>query len=287
MIPYRPRVVLASLSGETGVAWARAGASEAGAARLGGIAVDEPTREAARALVARGRSEFLPDDPVAWIDEQLTSLADDPIHPGVNVRAATPEPVRRAARVCARHGATLEVNAHCRQSEMCGAGAGERLMREPDRLAAQVRAAAATGARVSVKLRAEVTGVSLPPLARRLATAGADAIHVDAMDNEGVVACVADACDAAVIANNGVRDRRTVREYLACGADAVSLGRPSDDPVVRKRVTRAVREWFEENANESARDEAAGVGEAATDESSRAAAGSRHRESARDGGVSR
>lgn len=239
------RLVLASLSGEAGVAWARAGASEADAAMLGGIALDEPTRAAARALVARGRSEFLPADPTAWIDDQLAALADAPIHPGVNVRAVDPEPVARAARICVRHGATLEVNAHCRQSEMCDAGAGERLLREPDRLAAQVRAAAETGARVSVKLRAEVDGVALPAVARRVERAGADAVHVDAMDSEGVVACVADACSLAVIANNGVRDRRTVREYLAYGADAVSLGRPSDDPVVRRRVARAVREWFD------------------------------------------
>jgi tRNA-dihydrouridine synthase len=141
----------------------------------------------------------------------------------------------------------------------------------------------------------------LPSLARRLAAAGADAVHVDAMDNEGVVACVADACDAAVIANNGVRDRRTVREYLACGADAVSLGRPSDDPVVRQRVARAVREWFADHeGSEFSRDgvspgESAGVGRRVTDESTHLASDesthlasdSSRGESARDGGVSR
>jgi tRNA-dihydrouridine synthase len=65
------------------------------------------------------------------------------------------------------------------------------------------------------------------------------------MDSEGIVAAVVAACpDAFVVANNGVRDRRTVREYLACGADAVSVGRPSDDPRVLRRVRGAVDEWF-------------------------------------------
>ena len=78
--------------------------------------------------------------------------------------------------------------------------------------------------------------------------AGADIVHVDAMDSEEVVADVVEATDAAVVANNGVRDRATVREYLACGADAVSVGRPSDDPDVLAAVRKATHEWFREAA---------------------------------------
>ena len=240
-------VALASLSGVADADWARAGADEAELAFLGGLAVDERTRTAVRKLRARDRQEFLPPDPFDWIDEQLTALSDASLRPGVNVRATEPEPIRRAARICARHDAVLEVNAHCRQAEMCAVGCGERLLADTPRLADYVAAAAETGATTSVKLRAEVDGVDLPATARRLADAGADLLHVDAMDTEGVIALVADAAPSAtVIANNGVRDRRTVREYLACGADAVSLGRPSDDPRVRRRVHAAVREWADE-----------------------------------------
>lgn len=238
------RVALASLSGEADAAWAAAGADDAGLAVLGGIALDEPTRAAARELVERQRSEFLPADPVAWIDGQCERLADEAIRPGVNVRAASPEPIARAARACASHGAVIEINAHCRQPEICRAGAGETLLRNPERLREQVRTAAASGATVSLKCRAELDGVDLPAVCRTAVEAGADAIHVDAMDTEGIVARVAAAApEATVIANNGVRGRTTVREYLAYGADAVSVGRPSDDPVVRRRVARAVREW--------------------------------------------
>ena len=241
---FQPRLALASLSGESDAAWALDAVDDAGMAFLGGIALDDATREAARALVARDRNEFLPADPVAFVDDQLARLDDAPIRAGFNVRCATRDPSRAAARACADHDAVLEINAHCRQDEMCAVGAGESLLRDPDRLADQVAAAADEGATVSVKVRAELDGVDLPALARTAVAAGADVFHVDAMDSEHVVAEVVDAADLFVVANNGVRDAATTREYLAYGADAVSVGRPSDDPVVRERVSAAVTGWF-------------------------------------------
>ena len=241
---FEPRLALASLSGVADASWARAGAAYAGAAFLGGIAVDEPTRTAARDLVDRGREEFLPPDPVAFVDTQLDALADVPLRAAVNVRAVEREPLARVAAVCARHGAVVELNAHCRQDEMCRAGAGEALLADTDRLCAQVRTVCRAGAPASVKLRAE-TGVDLPALARRLAAAGTDILHIDAMDSEPVVERVASATDRFIVANNGVRDRATVREYLGYGADAVSVGRPSDSPAVLARVREAVDEFFD------------------------------------------
>jgi TIM-barrel protein len=237
---FAPRLALASLSGEADAAWARAGSDYAGCAFLGGVSLDEPTREAARALVARDRNEFLPDDPIAFVDDQLAALADAPIRPGVNVRTTSVEPLREAARVAAAHDAILEVNAHCRQDELCAVGAGETLLADTDRLAGYVRAASDAGATVSVKVRTEVPGVDLAALAPALERAGADCLHVDAMDSERVVAEVREACTLFLVANNGVRDRATVREYLEYGADAVSVGRPSDDPRVLGRVAAAL-----------------------------------------------
>jgi TIM-barrel protein len=260
---FEPRVAVASLSGEADADWARAAAPHVGCAFLGGIALDGPTRAAARRMLDRDCTEFLPEDPLAFVDDQLGALADAPLRPAFNVRAADPGPVAEAAAVCAEHDAVLEVNAHCRQDEMCAAGAGESLLRDPDRLAAQVRAASDAGATVSLKCRAELDGVALPAVCRRAHEAGADVLHVDAMDSEGIVAAVVAACpDAFVVANNGVRDRRTVREYLACGADAVSVGRPSDDPRVLRRVREAVDEWFA-GGRPDARRPATGGGDAA------------------------
>ncbi len=241
---FSPPLALASLSGRSDADWARAGSEYAGAAFLGGIALDEPAREAARQLVDRDREEFLPPDPLAFIHRELTALEDVPIQPGVNVRARNPGPIGEAAEICHDHGAVLEVNAHCRQEELCAVGCGETLLRDAPRLCRYVEAAAETGATVSVKVRAAVPGVDLPELARDLEAAGASMIHVDAMDSEAVIADVADASGLFVIANNGVRGERTVREYLEYGADAVSVGRPSTEPAVLERVRAAVDRAF-------------------------------------------
>jgi TIM-barrel protein len=246
MTGFEPRVAIASLSGEADSGWAQSAAPYVGCAFLGGIALDEATRNAARKLLARDRNEFLPDSPIGFIDRQLSTLDDVDVRPAFNVRSATRAPLAEAATVCADRDAIVEINAHCRQDEMCAAGAGQSLLRDGDRLREQVRAASETGAVVSVKLRTEVDGVDLPELSSGLVDAGADVLHVDAMDSEPVIAAVVSAApDAFVIANNGVRDRGTVHEYLGYGADAVSVGRPSDDPRVLQRVRRAVDGWFE------------------------------------------
>ncbi|SEL47469.1 tRNA-dihydrouridine synthase [Haloferax larsenii] len=256
---FTPRVAVASLSGESDAEWARAAASHVGAAFLGGIAIDETAQEAAKELVARDRSEFITDDPTGFIAEQLAEVdaADAPdIFAAVNVRATTADPIGDAAAVCADHGAGLEINAHCRQDELCTVGCGEALLRDTERLVEYVETARAEGARVGVKVRTEVSGVDLPTLAATLADAGADWIHVDAMDSEAVVAdVVAAAPDLFVVANNGVRDRETVREYLDYGADAVSVGRPSDNPEVLRRVRAATDEWFTEQTSRADSDD--------------------------------
>jgi TIM-barrel protein len=249
---FEPRLALASLSGESDAAWARRAEDHAGAAVLGGIAIDEPSRRAARRLVERDREEFLPSDPMAFIEDELDALDDTPIRAGFNVRSATRAPIREAAEICREHDAIIEINAHCRQDELCAVGCGETLLRDAHRLCEQVETAADTGATVSVKVRAEVPGVSLADTARWVESAGADVVHVDAMDSESLVREVADATDGFVIANNGVRDGDTAREYLAHGADAVSVGRPSDRPAILRRVREAVDEWFEAEAEPAA-----------------------------------
>ncbi|MFC6716970.1 tRNA-dihydrouridine synthase [Natrialbaceae archaeon GCM10025810] len=237
---FHPRLALSSLSGQSDAEWARAGADYAGAAVLGGIALDEDARDAARKMVERDRTEFLPEDPLAFVDRQLAALENVPIQAGFNVRSATPEPIAAVAAVCRDRDAFLEINAHCRQAELCAVGCGETLLRDADRLERYVETAVGTGATVGVKVRAEVPGVDLPSLARGLEDAGASYVHVDAMDSEFVIEEIADAADLFLIANNGVRDDETVREYVEYGADAVSVGRPSDNPAVLGRVRAAV-----------------------------------------------
>lgn len=250
-----PFLVAASLSGAADADWARTAAPHVDAAILGGIALDSASRAAARDLVARDRSEFLPADPLAWIGRQLDQLSEASLRPGVNVRSATVDPVREAARVCAGRDAVCEVNAHCRQPELRAVGCGESLLRDTARLAEYVTAAAETGATTSVKVRAEVPGVDLVAVADAVAEAGAEWLHVDAMDSEAVVSDLtagrakgeADRPrdELTVIANNGVRGEETVAEYAAYGADAVSVGRPSERPAALARIADAVAAWRE------------------------------------------
>ncbi|MFA9517823.1 tRNA-dihydrouridine synthase [Halopenitus sp. H-Gu1] len=240
--PFDPPIAAASLSGRSDAAWARTAAPYVGCAFLGGIALDPASRSAARDLVDRDREEFLPADPIAFVDAQLEALADADVRPGINVRSATIDPIYEVARRCVDHGAILEINAHCRQPELCAVGCGESLLADLDRLSRYVEAASEPGATVSVKVRAEVPEVDLAEVATAIETAGAEIMHVDAMDTEGVIADVDRAADLWIIANNEVRDHGTVREYLEYGADAVSVGRPSGDPAVLERVERAVAE---------------------------------------------
>ena len=240
MVSVSPPLVLASLSGEADAEWAIAGADYAGCAVLGGIAIDDDSKTAARKLLERDRTEFLPPDPLAFIDDQLAALERVPIQPAVNVRSATIGPIVDAARICRDHGAYLEINAHCRQDELCAAGCGEALLADTDRLRRYVTRASETDATVGVKVRAEVPGVDLARVAGTIEDAGGAFVHVDAMDTESSIADVCEVSDLYVIANNGVRDDDTVREYVAYGADAVSVGRPSDNPAVLERVRDAV-----------------------------------------------
>lgn len=242
---FAPRVALASLSGVADAHWAASAQEYAGAAFLGGIAIDEAAREGARQLVDRGREEFLPDDPIAWIEDQLTAFDSLSIRAGINVRSATRAPIADAARICAHHDGILEINAHCRQPELRAVGCGEMLLRDPERLRSYVQTAREEAVTVSVKVRAEVDDVDLPALCETLDKAGADYLHVDAMDTEAIVQQIATATDCFVIANNEVRDRQSVHEYLEYGADAVSVGRPSDNPRVLERVCESTSEWFD------------------------------------------
>ncbi len=239
-VPFAPAVAIASLSGEADARWASAVDEYIGAAFLGGISLDTASRAAARDLVRRGRNEYLPEDPFSFIESQLDAIESVSVRPGFNLRSATVQPLERAAQICADRGAIAEINAHCRQPELCEAGCGEALLAEPERLQNYVATAAATGADVSVKLRTELSDVDLKATARLIQNAGGSMIHVDAMDSEPMVGTIAEATDIAVIANNGVRDRDTAYTYLEHGADAVSVGRPSNDPEVMSRVAAAV-----------------------------------------------
>jgi len=242
---FNPRLVAASLSGESDASWAQTTTDYCGFTVLGGLSIDEQAQRASKQLLNRDRTEFVPADPIDFIDAQLSLLSETPVLTGMNVRSTTVEPVSAAARVCAAHDAVLEVNAHCRQPELCAVGCGESLLADTDRLVSYVEAAVAVGATVSVKVRAEVPSVSLSETATAIEEAGGSMIHVDAMDSPESIETVVGETDLFVIANNGVRTPEDVTDYLHRGADAVSVARPTRTPDRLTPLRDAADAWSE------------------------------------------
>lgn len=198
----------------------------AGLIVLGGYNLDERTNEAARKEVARGRNEFVSEDPMNFLEQEL-GASKDLTTIAVNVRAASIEPYLQAAQLVKTHGAILEINAHCRQPEMLELGAGEALLRDVPRLCEYIRDIKKTGVVLSVKIRANV--VNDVELAKAIEKAGADIIHIDAMHPRGVdigvIKRIRNSTDLFIIGNNSVVDLESAKEMFSRGADMVSVAR--------------------------------------------------------------
>jgi len=235
----------------------------AGLVILGGYNLDDRTNKAALKEIARGRSEFVSDDPMEFLrseleaTEGLTTIA-------VNVRAAAIEPFIEAARITKEFDAILEINAHCRQPEMLDLGVGEALLKDLPRLCDYIREIKKTGVVLSVKTRANV--VNDVELAVSIRNAGADIIHIDAMQTQndmnahgamhihnamnthmnthstihtrhtrgtihqqgmdtGVIKRIRNSTDLFIIGNNSIVDFESAKEMFSHGADMVSVAR--------------------------------------------------------------
>ena len=222
--PKNP-IALASMAGITDSRFA-AGFGNAGLIILGGYNLDVKTNEAAKKEIARSRSEFVSDEPMEFLKNELEA-AKGLTTIAVNVRAASLEPFVEAAALAKKFGAILEINAHCRQPEMTALGAGEALLKDAPRLCEYIREIKKTGVVLSVKTRANV--VNDVELARAIEKAGADIIHIDAMHPDGVdigvIRRVRNSTNLFIIGNNSVVDFESAKEMFSHGADMVSVAR--------------------------------------------------------------
>jgi len=200
--------------------------NNAGLIVLGGYNLDERTNEAARKEIMRGRKEFVSDDPMNFLKQEL-EVSKDLTTIAVNVRASSQEPFVQAAHLAKTYGAILEINAHCRQTEMLELGAGEALLRDVPGLCEYIREIKKTGVVLSVKTRANV--VNDVELAKAIEKAGADIIHIDAMHPQGVdigvIKRIRNSTDLFIIGNNSIVDLVSAKEMFSHGADMVSLAR--------------------------------------------------------------
>ncbi|MET1124336.1 MAG: MJ0144 family RNA dihydrouridine synthase-like protein [Archaeoglobaceae archaeon] len=191
---------------------------------LGGFNADKKAMEAAKKAVRRGRKEFVFEDPIAGIEEELKKLRKKTF--AVNVRSSTLEGYLAVAELVADYGGILEINAHCRQPEFVEIGCGEALMFDPERLVEVVRAAAKL-VPVSVKIRGGY-GIDYESLSFKVFAAGAKFLHVDAMIPGG-------GCDLElitrlsklgnVIGNNSFVDAKSGEAIIKAGAKLASAAR--------------------------------------------------------------
>lgn len=226
-VRFKNPIALAPMAGIVDSAFANQYASNAGLVILGAFNLDKASIAVASALVARGRKEFISNEPMELIKKEIRAVTFGSAV-AVNVRSTTLEPLIEAAKIVKEEGAILELNAHCRQPEMLETGLGEALLHDLPRLSAWIRAIKETGVVLSVKVRANV--VDDIKLARLIDKAGADIIHVDAgMENFGAdLDAILDYRDATrlfLIGNNSVKDFEAAKEMFTRGADMVSAAR--------------------------------------------------------------
>ncbi len=226
-VRFKNPIALAPMAGIVDSAFANQYASSAGLVILGAFNLDKASIAVASALVARGRKEFISDEPMELIKKEIKAVTSGSAV-AVNVRSTTLDPLIEAAKIVKEEGAILELNAHCRQPEMLEAGLGEALLHDLPRLSAWIRAIKETGVVLSVKVKANV--VDDIELARLIDKAGADIIHVDAgaegfgTDLDAILS-YRDATRLFLLGNNSVKDFETAKEMFTRGADMVSAAR--------------------------------------------------------------
>ena len=222
-------VAIASMAGIVDAAYLLERADSIGLGFMGGYSIDGPTMEAAKAVTADGdRKEFLPDDPVAELKAQMALMGTSDVIPGINLRGSSPESFSSIAKALG-DSVVYEIDAHCRQPAMVAAGCGEFYLKNPDKLAAAVRALKAGGVTVSVKIRAGVSEDDRK-LAEQLWRAGADILHIDLMDyGTAKIRQIRNSCPLVLIANNSINTFERMRDMLSHGADMVSLARQSNE----------------------------------------------------------
>lgn len=218
------------MAGAVNLDFVRDNAMSAGLAVLGGYNLDDATNEAAMSIRERGRAEFVIHEPIKYLRGELDRLRglDNPPAIALNVRSTGIAPLMEAALLAKEYGAIIEIDCHCRQPEMVDIGVGEPLLHDLQKLGSIVSKIKKTGAILSVKTRSGI--VDDRELALAIEEAGADIIHIDAMEpgygaDYNAIKTTRNATDLFIIGNNSVTDFRSAKDMFGHGADMVSLAR--------------------------------------------------------------
>ncbi len=222
------RLVLSAMAGITNAEFCIK--HPVGLAVMGGFNADKVSMDAARKAIRRGRKEFIFDDLIEGIEEEVKKLVNSDFEGvfAINVRSSTLDGYVQAAEIARKYGGILEINAHCRQPEFTEIKCGQWLIHHPDHLASIIREVKKLDVIISVKIRGNVEGVDYSQLVRTIRQAGCHIIHVDAMILGG-------GCDLKLISeisksgftigNNSVVDVESAEKVISAGASMVSAAR--------------------------------------------------------------
>lgn len=200
---------------------------------LGGYSLDEKTIEASKKILERGRKEFHfeLDDVIPHIEKEVKLIKKN--HPDVrvsaNVRSTIAEPIIEASKI--NDLDIIEVNCHCRQEEIIAIGCGQEMLKRDDFSDYISEIVENANTEVSVKIRANVDGVDTLETAKIIEDAGADYLHLDAMDptvfdaDWNLLENVCKNTNIKVIGNNSIDSVEKINKMYDCGVYGFSIAR--------------------------------------------------------------
>ena len=202
-------------------------------ATLGGYSLDNPTIEASKKIIERGRKEFdFPSDVIfKHIENEVASIkkVHSDVKVSANVRATTPQPIIEVGNI--EDLDIVEINCHCRQDEILAIGCGQNMLNRPDLSDFISQIADNVESEVSVKIRANVDGIDTFKIARLIEDAGADYLHIDAM-KKGVFDAdwellekICNDVNIKVIGNNSVNSEENLKKMISTGVYGFSIAR--------------------------------------------------------------
>lgn len=200
---------------------------------LGGYNVDNPTIEAGKEIIARGRPEFdiKKEDIILEIERQAEIIKNSAdVLVSVNLRSVSPDPIVKISKLKCID--VVEINAHCRQPELTEIGCGQALLSDLDKLKYFLKEVVKKSrARVSVKIRANIHGNDDIQIAKTVQSGGADYLHVDAMKpgfdlaDYQLIRTIKNNTNIFIIGNNSIRNFETASRMFDAGSDAISIAR--------------------------------------------------------------
>lgn len=202
-------------------------------ATLGGFNVDEATINAASKIIERGRKEFyFPIDVIFNHIEKEANLIKEKFNDvkvSVNLRSTSPLSIIEVSRI--DNVDIVEINCHCRQNEFLAIGCGQNMLLKDDLGDFISQVSKNAESEVSVKFRANVSGVDDLAIAKLIEDNGADYIHVDAM-NPGVfdadfelVSKIVSSVNIPVIGNNSLNTISQIEKMIKTGVSGFSIAR--------------------------------------------------------------